>query len=236
MTVTATLLIKELKALQKPDKAAHMAVFFKTGKGQYAEGDIFWGLTAPQIRAIVKKYYNTVSLADIEILMASPIHEQRSTGLQCLVSKFAKANAAEKTAMIDFYLVHSDAVNNWDLVDTTAPYLLGAWSFEQEDISRIWQLAKSQKLWQERMAVVATLYFIRHNLLEPTLELCEYFLNHPHDLMHKACGWMLRETGKKNEKVLTDFLDRHYREMPRTMLRYSLERLSADQRKHYMQK
>lgn len=236
MTDTVSLLIQELKALHKSEKAAQMSIFFKTGKGQYAEGDVFWGLTAPEMKAIVKKYYKEIALAEIEKLLASSIHEQRSAGLQCLVSKFAKADTAARNEIVDFYVAHTAAVNNWDLVDTTAPYLLGAWSCDNNDTGRIWKLAKSQNLWEERIAVVSTWYLIRNNVFEPTQALAEYFLNHQHDLMHKACGWMLRETGKRNEKTLIGFLDKYYRQMPRTMLRYSLERLSPEQKKHYMQK
>lgn len=229
-------IIAGLKAFSKPEKAAHMAVFFKTGKGQYAEGDVFWGITAPELRSIVKKYYQFATLEDIARLLASPVHEQRSAGLQCLVSKFAKAKTEERRRLVDFYLAHTSAVNNWDLVDTTAPYLLGVWCCEISDFSQIYRLAQSKNLWEERIAMVSNWYLIRNRIFEPALELAAQFLTHRHDLMHKACGWMLREIGKRDEQVLTGFLDKHSQQMPRTMLRYSLERLSPEQKKHYMQK
>lgn len=229
-------LIAELKTFAKPEKAAHMAVFFKTGRGQYAEGDVFWGLTAPEIKEIVKKYYQKITFLQIQRLLDAQIHEQRSAGLQCLVSKFAKADKPTRDEIVKFYLQNTKAINNWDLVDTTAPHILGAWGYENNNTERNWQLAHSGILWEERIAVVSTLYFIRRNIFEPTIELAEYFLDHKHDLMHKAVGWMLREVGKRNEKVLTDFLDKYAKQMPRTMLRYSLERLNPEQRRFYMQK
>lgn len=213
-----------------------MASFFKTGRGEYAEGDIFWGLTAPEIRAIVKKYYQHIAFPQIQKLLDSPIHEQRSAGLRCLVSKFAKADKQTRDEIVKFYLQNTAAINNWDLVDTSAAYILGMWGYENNNTERNWQLAHSGKLWEERIAVVSTLYFIRNNIFEPTIELAEHFINHKHDLMHKAVGWMLREVGKRNEKVLTDFLDKYAKQMPRTMLRYSLERLTPEQRRNYMQK
>lgn len=232
----ADFIAKELKSFAKPEKAAHMASFFKTGRGEYAEGDVFWGITTPEMRAIVKKYYSHISLPQIQCLLDSPIHEQRSAGLQCLVYKFAKANKESRDEIVTFYLQNTVAINNWDLVDTTAPYILGAWGYENNNTERNWQLAHSGKLWEERIAVVSTIYFIRNNIFEPTVELAERFLNHKHNLMHKAVGWMLREVGKRNEKVLIDFLDKYAKKMPRTMLRYSLERLTPEQQRYYMQK
>lgn len=232
----ADLVAKELKSFAKPEKAAHMTSFFKTGRGEYAEGDIFWGLTVPEIRRTVKKYYQQINLSQIQKLLDSPIHEQRSAGLRCLVSKFAKADKQTRDEIVKFYLQNTAAINNWDLVDTTAAYILGMWGYENNNTERNWQLAHSGKLWEERIAVVSTIYFIRNNIFEPTVELAEHFLNHKHDLMHKAVGWMLREVGKRNEKVLIDFLDKYAKQMPRTMLRYSLERLTPEQRRYYMQK
>lgn len=228
--------LNALEKLKNPQKAAVMASFFKTGKGQYAEGDIFWGLTAPEIKKIVKQYYKQLSLPEIKKLLDSPVHESRSVGLQCLVMLYARADESGRKELAEFYIENISAVNNWDLVDTTAPHILGAWEYENNETAKIWNLARSQNLWKERVAVVSTLYFIRRDVFEPTIELSEYFLSHKHDLMHKACGWMLREVGKHNEKVLIGFLNKYSKQMPRTMLRYSLERLTPEQRKHYMQK
>ncbi len=232
----AAQVVAALKSFAKPEKAAQMASFFKTGKGQYAEGDIFWGLTAPEMKTIVKKFYKDISFAEIQNLLDSPVHEQRSAGLQCLVAKFAKADKSSRNEITDFYLRNTKAVNNWDLVDTTAPYILGAWALENGNLEHNWRLAQSKELWQERIAVVSTWYLIRNNVFAPTIALAEHFLCHKHDLMHKAVGWMLREVGKRDEKVLIAFLDKNASIMPRTMLRYALERLSPDRRKFYMQK
>lgn len=228
--------VKALETLKNPEKAVAMASFFKTGKGQYAEGDVFWGLTAPEIKRIAKQYYKQIPLMEVKKLLDSPVHESRSVGLQCLVMRYNKSDIAQRKDLAEFYLQNITAVNNWDLVDTTAPYILGAWEYENNETAKIWSLARSQNLWKERIAVVSTWYFIRRDVFEPTIELSEYFLSHKHDLMHKACGWMLREVGKRNEKVLTGFLDKYSRQMPRTMLRNSLERLTPEQRRYYMQK
>lgn len=237
MVDDASLLIEDLKSYAKPEKAKHMAVFFKTGEGQYAQGDIFWGLTAPEMRSIVKKYYKTIDFDEIQKLLDSPIHEQRSAGLLCLVSKFEKSkDPQEQDFITHFYLKNTSRINNWDLVDITSPNILGAWAYHNNDVSHNWILAKSGNLWEERISVVSTIYLIRQNNFETTIKLAEHFLSHKHDLMHKAVGWMLREVGKRNEKVLTDFLDKYYQKMPRTMLRYSIERLSLEQKRFYMQK
>lgn len=232
----AAQVIEALKNYAKPEKAMQMASFFKTGKGEYAEGDIFWGLTAPEMKTIVKKFFKDISFAEIQQLLDSPVHEQRSAGLQCLVSKFAKADKDGRNEITNFYLRNTKAVNNWDLVDTTAPYILGAWALENDNMEHNWRLAHSENLWEERISVVSTWYLIRKNIFEPTIALAEHFLGHKHDLMHKAVGWMLREVGKRDEKVLTDFLDKYSKQMPRTMLRYSIERLSQGKRKFCMQK
>ena len=229
-------IINELKAKASPEKAKIMSAFFKTGEGEYAAGDIFWGMTAKEQRDIVKKYYSLISLKEISDLLGSPVHEQRFVGLQCLVSKYNKADKAGQNEIIEFYLENAAAVNNWDLVDTTAPHLLGAWSYAENTTDKIWELARSQQLWMERIAIVATLYWIRKGNDKPAIDLAEFFLTHRHDLIHKAAGWMLREVGKRREKALTDFLDKYAKKMPRTMLRYAIERLTTVQRRLYMMK
>ena len=229
-------IIKELKTKASPEKAKKKSVVFKTAEGEYAAGDIFWGLTAKEQRDTVKKYYHLVSLKEISVLLGSPVHEQRFVGLQCLVSKYNEEDKAGQKEIIEFYLEKAVAVNNWDLVDTTAPYLLGAWSYAENTTDKIWKLARSQQLWKERMAIVATLYWIRKGNDKPAIDLAEFFLTHKHDLIHKAAGWMLREAGKHREKALTDFLDKYAKKMPRTMLRYAIERLTTVQRRLYMMK
>lgn len=236
MSITAKDLTSELKSLQNKRKAIQMSSFFKTGKGEYAEGDIFWGIYAEDMNKLAKRYYKQICLSELQKLLDSQIHEQRSVALRILVLKFSDADINEQNILADFYLANTKNINNWDLVDISAPHIWGAWGFNHDNTQRNWQLAQSQNLWEQRISVVSTLYFISHNIFEPTIELAEHFLLHQHDLMQKAVGWMLREVGKRNEKVLTDFLDKYSQQMPRTMLRYSIERLSLPQKKHYMKK
>jgi len=210
-------------ALQRhahPEKARILQHFFKTGKGQYGEGDVFIGVTVPETRAVAKKFMH-VGFREIEALLNSKVHEHRLCGLLILVLQFQKKPSGE---IIDFYLKHFYAVNNWDLVDLTADKILGAW-LADKDRSLLYKLAKSNTLWERRAAIVATYAFIRNNDFKDTCTLAEGFLNEKHDLMHKAVGWMLREAGKRDEKQLRMFLERNAARMPRTMLRYAIERL-----------
>lgn len=227
--------MKELKKHADKEKAAHMQRFFKTGKGEYAEGDVFLGLTSPQIRAINKTYWQDIALADLSALLHSPLHEARSAALIMLVSKFNKAGAAARGEIAKFYLAHTDRINNWDLVDISAPHIIGAYYFDK-DLKTIKKLAKSKNMWEQRIAMVSLLYHARQGVSAPVFELAEGFLTHKHDLMHKATGWLLREAGKKDPRGLLLFLDAHGKDMPRTALRYSIERLSPAQKKKYMAK
>lgn len=223
-------------ALRKKGGKAKAAVsmrFFKAGPGQYAAGDRFLGVTVPEQRAIAKDFADA-PLSDIETMLADPVHEMRLTALLILVGKFKKADADGKKAIADFYLRHLDGVNNWDLVDSSAPYILGAWLCPKKDRSVLYRLARSGKLWRERIAIVATQELIRHGEFEDTIRIATIFLRHKHDLIHKAVGWMLRETGKKDEKTLRTFLDAHAAAMPRTMLRYAIEKMSPAERSRYM--
>ena len=225
---------KQLEYFGNPDKAHHSAYFFKTGKGQYGEGDKFIGATVPEIRQIAKSNKN-LSLTEIEKLLNDEMHECRLCGLIVLVEVFKKANIEKRKEIYDFYLAHTYAVNNWDLVDLSCRDIVGEWLFDK-DRSPLYALAESKSLWEQRIAIVSTYAFIRKNDFKDTVKLSEIFLSHKHDLMHKACGWMLREAGKRDEKTLTDFLDKHASVMPRTMLRYAIERLSPEQRAFYMKK
>ncbi len=225
---------QQLLAVANPEKAEHAKYFFKTGKGQYGEGDIFIGCTNPEIRSVAKAN-KSLPLDELKKLIVDEIHEFRLVALVILTEQFRKADEKSRAEIVDFYLAHTPYINNWDLVDLSAYKILGEWLIDK-DRTILYELAESQNMWEQRVAVVATKAFISRGDLVDIFRLSEKLLSHPHDLMHKACGWMLREAGKKEENALTAFLDRHHKTMPRTMLRYSLEKLTPEQRAHYMQK
>lgn len=231
----ATEIKKALLALGSPERATHSSYFFKTGEGQYGEGDRFIGCTVPETRKVASLYRAT-PLSELEKLLADPLHECRLCALVILADQFRKADEATRGEMVDFYLSHTERVNNWDLVDLSCYHIVGEWLKDKEDRSLLYRLAESELLWDQRIAMVSTLAFIRNNDFGDTLRLSELFLTHRHDLMHKATGWMLREVGKRDEQALTGFLDRFHRVMPRTMLRYAIERLTAEQKACYMQR
>jgi 3-methyladenine DNA glycosylase AlkD len=232
LMTTLAQLRKDLARFASPAKAKISASFFKTGKGEYGEGDVFLGVTMPEVRSVVKKYLH-LPLEDIKLLLQSKIHEHRLTGLLLLVEKFKKAGEAGKEKLIEFYLKSTKYVNNWDLVDTSAHQLLGEW-LQDKPKEILHKLAKSKSLWERRISIVATYAFIRRRQLEHTLAIAEKLLHDSHDLMHKATGWMLREVGKREQRVLEQFLNRHAKTMPRTMLRYAIERFPEKRRKHWL--
>lgn len=225
-------IIEEIKSYSTAESAQRHASFFKTGKGEYSEGDLFLGVNSPTLRKIAKKYFKTASYDDLQKMLESPYHEIRVGAVFILVLMFQHGSEEERKKIFDFYMENIRYINNWDLVDVSAPYIVGPVAFENESV--LFSLAKSCRLWEERISVVATLYFIKQGRFDVTLSLGEYFLTHRHDLMHKAVGWMLREVGKKDEKVLCDFLDKHINQMPRTMLRYAIERFPEEKRKSYL--
>lgn len=227
-------LSQQLHALACPERAVVSQGFFKTGPGEYGEGDKFLGLTVPQIRAVMPQT-DALKEADLLTLLHSAWHEERLLALLILVRRFEKANKDEtaRAHIVELYLANMKWINNWDLVDTSAPYILGAWLLTHER-AVLQKLAASKNLWEQRIAVLATQTFIRAGEFADTIQLCERFLTHKHDLMHKACGWMLREAGKRDEAVLRAFLDKHAARMPRTMLRYAIEKLTATERSRYM--
>jgi 3-methyladenine DNA glycosylase AlkD len=226
---TLATLKRELARAADPERARNLAWFFKTGVGEYGEGDKFIGLTVPAQRAISKKYRH-LELDDIGKLLASRIHEHRFTGLLILVAQYKAGDAATKQRVFAFYLDHTRCINNWDLVDTSAPYIVG-----EHLILRprrvLYRLAKSSDLWERRIAMVATAAFIRRGELKDTFAIATCLLGDKHDLIHKAIGWMLREAGKQSRTEMIDFLRRNYSRMPRTALRYAIERLPETQRK-----
>ncbi|KKR88018.1 MAG: alkylation repair enzyme protein [Candidatus Curtissbacteria bacterium GW2011_GWA1_41_11] len=206
--------------------------FFKTGKGQYGEGDKFIGLTVPQLRAIAKKY-STLPLSQVKKLLQNKIHEYRLTALLILVDQYQKSDDSGQKIICDYYLKHIRYVNNWDLVDLSADKILGDF-LGGKGKPILYKLAKSNNVWERRIAIIATFNFIKNNQFKETLKISEILLNDQHDLIHKAVGWMLREVGKRNQKVLESFLQEHYKSMPRTMLRYVIERFDEKKRKFYL--
>lgn len=222
-----------LRAHIDPKKAAFYPRFFKAGKGEYAEGDKFIGVTVPNQRKVARRF-KALELADIEELLADPIHEHRLTGLLILVGQFQKATTeADRERLLKFYLQHLDAVNNWDLVDASAHKILGEWLVDH-DRGLLDGLAESGRLWRERVSVIACLPLIQRGEFAEILGLSAKFLDHPRDLMHKAVGWMLRETGKQDVDVLREFLRQHADRMPRTMLRYAIEKLPEQERRAWL--
>lgn len=225
---------EELRVLANPAKANILAGFFRTGRGEYDEGDVFLGVSVPEQRKVADKYA-AAKMKEISRLLHSGIHEYRLTALLILVKKYQNADEQEKRRIVSFYIRNMSQVNNWDLVDLTAPNILGDY-IADKDKKILYRLAKSRNLWARRVAIVATLAFIRRGELRDTFALCGRLLNYKHGLIHKACGWMLREAGKRDERALNDFLTKHRAAMPRTMLRYAIERMSLRKRKIYMKK
>jgi len=223
---------KELQDLANEEQAKNLQRFFKTGKGEYGEGDIFLGIKVPLQRDVAKKYQG-LSLPKIQELLKSKIHEHRLTGLIILSNKYKEAEEDERANIFNFYLKNTKNINNWDLVDVTAPRIIGDFLFDKKK-NILYDLARSEDLWERRVAIVSTANFIGRGEFEDTLALSEILLDDEHDLIHKAVGWMLREIGKKDEAVLEQFLKQHYNVMPRTMLRYSIERFPEEKRKMYL--
>ena len=225
---------KELKRSSNSEQAKILQRFFKTKKGEYGEGDIFLGIKVPMQRQIAKKY-KSLRLKKIKNLLNSKIHAYRFTALLLLIDKYEKADEKEKKKIFDFYLSNTKNINNWDLVDISAPKIVGKFLIDKEK-NILYKLAKSKNLWEKRIAIIAAFTFIKNNDLKDTLKISRILLNDEHDLIHKAVGWMLREVGKRNQKVEEEFLSKHYKKMPRTMLRYSIEKFSEKKRKKYLKK
>lgn len=232
-------MIEEIKStlqdLSIPEKKAFLPRFFKSGKGEYAEGDQFIGVTVPDQRKIAKEYWNRISLNELEQLLSSKIHEHRLCSLLMLVSKFEKSkDAADKKEIVEFYLKNKKYINNWDLVDTSCYKILGRYCFENQEDSILINLSEEDNLWSKRIAVVSTMFHVKKDSFQLLKKLVIRNLNHPHDLMHKANGWLLREMGNRNEQQLLDFLQLHYQKMPRTTLRYAIEKLDEKLRQDYL--
>lgn len=234
----------QLKKKSNKEKAKVLQSFFKTGKGQYGEGDVFLGITVPDQRKIVKEFSSKyeISLSQIKDLIYSKYHEYRFTGFLFLLEKYEKSeDKDEKQKYYYFALQHIKQFNNWDLVDVIVPKLIGHYLFNYEKDKAeklLLKFAKSNNLWERRISIIATYYFIKNNYFSLTLKISKVLLNDKHDLIHKAVGWMLREIGKKNIEIEEKFLleDNNYKKMPRTMLRYAIEKFTEDKRKFYMGK
>jgi len=225
-------LIKDLQKERNPKQAKLLQGFFKTGKGDYGEGDIFLGIKVPVTRAISKKYTG-LNLKNIGMLLRSKIHEYRLVGLLILVDKFGKADEKGKGDVFNFYLKNSDRVNNWDLVDLTSHKIVGEF-LKDKRRDKLYELAQSKNLWEKRISIISCFAYIKNEDFKDALRISEILLNDPHDLIHKAVGWVLREIGKKNQEVEERFLKKHYKNMSRTMLRYAIERFDEKLRQKYL--
>lgn len=227
---------KELMAAADAEKAEQLSRFFKCGKGQYGEGDVFVGIMVPQNRTAAKKYAQS-PLRDIATMLQSPIHEFRLSALLALVMRYNNERQEEKKSEIgDFYLSHTHRINNWDLVDLSSPQILGNELLRTKDSSILMQLSESDNLWEQRISIVSNLAPIKKGVFEPALSIITTLLHHPHDLIQKANGWMLREIGKKDLETLRNFLSAHAATMPRPTLRYAIEKLSPEERKSWLAK
>jgi len=223
---------KELKNHSSKDKARILQGFFKTGPGEYGEGDIFIGVTVPNTRAVAKKYID-LDLKEVVQLLKSKIHEERLAALLILVAKFAKSPERDQDKIYKVYLSNTKYINNWDLVDLTAHHIVGSFLMDK-DKQPLHVLARSKSLWERRIAMIATFHYIRNNAFDDTLSIAKILLNDGEDLIHKAVGWMLREIGKRDLAVEEKFLKQHYLKMPRTMLRYAIERFPESKRQAYL--
>ena len=221
---------------ENPSQVEGLSRFFKTGPGQYGEGDIFLGIKVPTTRAVVKSCWKELTLNDLEECVTNPYHEVRLAALLALVEMFShsKKDRAFQKECVDFYLSHADRINNWDLVDLSCYPLLGEWLLDK-DRTLLYDLARDGKtIWEQRIGMVSTMTFIRHGQLEDTFAIADILLHHSHDLIHKAVGWLLREAGKKDEAALTEFLKSRHKTMPRTMLRYAIGKFPEGKRQLYM--
>ncbi len=234
----AATIVRTLEILQNKEKAKVLAGFFKTGEGEYGEGDQFLGVTVPESRKIAKQY-KSLPLPEILLLLQNPVHECRLVALLILVEKFQNTTTTQQKEIVDFYLKNTEYINSWDLVDLSADKIIGAYFFNEEENKRnkvLLSLTKSNDLWERRISIISTFYFIKKNRFDETLEIAEILLHDKHDLIHKAVGWMLREIGKRDKLVEEDFLKKQFKTMSRTTLRYAIERFPEEERKRYLDK
>ena len=225
---------KDLRKLADPKRAEILSRFFKTGPGEYGEGDVFLGITVPTTRGLARKYRH-LGLPAAAKLLRSKIHEERLLALLLLVENFQIASEPERKRIFDFYLRHTAYINNWDLVDLSADKIVGGYLWRKPRGTKVLaKLARSCRLWERRIAILATFQFIKNGKPEETLKIAKILLRDEQDLLHKAVGWMLREVGKRDQALEASFLKKHYRQMPRTMLRYAIERFPRNERQKYL--
>jgi 3-methyladenine DNA glycosylase AlkD len=224
----------DLQKLADAERAKNLSRYFKTGKGEYGEGDVFLGIPVPEQRRIAKRYSDS-TLKDLQKLLSSKIHEHRLTALLILVIQYQRADETRKEKIFSFYIKNLKHVNNWDLVDLSAHKIAGAHMLNK-DKSVLYELVRSNNVWKRRIAVLSTFQFIKHGQFKDSLRIAELLLNDSHDLIHKAVGWMLREIGKQNQEAEEQFLLKHDTKMPRTMLRYAVERFDNNKRQFYLKK
>lgn len=227
-------LVQDVQLLGRPERALGQQKFFKTGPGDYSEHDIFIGVSVPELRKLGREYYARLSLADIEHLLKSEIHELRCVALIILCKQFQLGDKVIRRRIFDGYLRNIDRVNNWDLVDISAPIIVGGFLYGGKDRALLYKFAKSKQLWLRRISIISTLFFIRKGDFEDTLQVAKILLADSEDLIHKAVGWMLREVGKRNKAELRRFLVLHGAVMPRVMLRYSIEKMTTAERKRFL--
>lgn len=223
-----------LNTVASPENALKKARFYKTTPGAYAENTKFIGPSTPDLKIIAKEFKH-LSLDDIKLLLQSDIHEERALALFILVGQYKSCDTHKSTEIYDFYLQNLQYINNWDLVDSSCPYILGNYLLHK-DKNILFKLAESSNIWERRIAIVSTWMFVRNNEFEPTVKLCEILMSDSHDLIHKACGWMLREIYRRNPNTLIKFLEKYVQIMPRTMLRYAIERFPHSERSFYLTK
>jgi len=223
---------KRLKQLANKEKAEVLQRFFKTGPGEYGEGDVFIGVKVPDLRKVAKDFQD-IATEDVIVLLESAIHEERLLALLILVRKYVKGNETAKKRIYRLYLKKTKFINNWDLVDVTAHHIVGDYLMDKNK-APLYRLAKSEDLWERRIAILATFYFIKHGKYEEILKIAKILLTDKEDLIHKAVGWMLREIGKRDMIFEEMFLKQHYKEMPRTMLRYAIEKFPEPKRQKYL--
>ncbi len=232
MTDSAAVIRKELRALARPETAATLQRFFKTSPGQYGAGDVFLGIKVPPMRTLAKQHRDA-DLKTIRTLLDSRHHEERFFALLLLMQHYQQGTDEDRTAIFDLYLGNTHRINNWDLVDVSAPHIVGR-HLQEHSRKILHKLSRSSSLWERRIAIISTLHFIRMDDFDDTLRIAATLLQDEHDLLHKAVGWMLREVGKRDLDTEEQFLKRHYKDMPRTMLRYAIERFPETKRKGYL--
>ena len=232
------LLLSEMLKHEDPSQVEGLSRFFKTGPGEYGEGDLFLGIKVPVTRSVVKDCWKGTSFEDLEECLSSGYHEVRLAGLLTLVEIFShsRKDPLVQERCIGFYLAHTERINNWDLVDLSCYQLLGSWLMDK-DRSLLYDLARNGKsIWEQRIGIVSTMAFIRKGQMDDTFAIADILLDHPHDLIHKATGWLLREAGKRDGSALREYLATRYMNMPRTMLRYAIEKFPEQERQQYLKK